>query len=323
MVLVESGDRLLDSFAPALSRAASHGLQQLGVEIAWRNRVTEIRPGYVMMQDASGTTSRVEAKTIIWAAGVRGGAVGESLAESLGRDDILDRGRRVIVDKRCMVPGVEDVYVIGDLAAFRAHSGSLLPGVAPVALQQGRRVGRRIRRQLAGRSDDETFSYSDRGSMATIGRSHAVAEIGRVRLSGRAAWLLWLLVHVLSLARFENRLLVSMPWFWHYATHNRSTRLITEGRESSFHVTPSETTPRSLRNSSRSHELPASSAMTERLPWLAGARARAGFGSVERRTAFGGPWPHHAACQLSAPVDLDTLYSEKSLSVCLDGPWLS
>lgn len=228
IILVESGDRLLDAFAPDLSRTARRALERLGVEIAWGNRVVDIRPDCVLTRDACGGTRRIEAGTVIWAAGVRAATLGARLAAALGRDDLLDRGGRVRVDERCLVQGLDDVYVIGDLASFTAAGGGTLPGVAPVAMQQGAWVGRRIARRLAGREDRGVFRYHDRGSMATIGRSHAVVQLGRLRLSGRVAWLLWLVVHVLALARFENRLLVSMQWFWNYVTRNRSARLITD-----------------------------------------------------------------------------------------------
>lgn len=229
IILVESGDRLLDAFAPDLSAAATRALEELGVEILWETRVVEIDTAGVMTRDKGGTTRTIAAGTVIWAAGVRAGELGQRLADALGRSEILDRSGRVGVDDRCQVPGIESVYVIGDLAAFPGPGGRPLPGVAPVAMQQGAWVGRRISRQLAGRPEAAAFRYRDRGSMATIGRSRAVVQIGRLRLSGRVAWLIWLTVHILALTQFENRLLVSMQWFWNYATRNRSARLITKG----------------------------------------------------------------------------------------------
>jgi len=231
VIIVESGDRLLDSFAPDLSSAARRALERLGVEIAWGNRVVEIDANGVVTRDAAGAMQRINAHTVLWAAGVRAGELGLMLAAALGREDILDRSGRVTVDERCQVPGIDGVYVIGDLAAFSASGGRVLPGVAPVAMQQGHWVGRHLSRRIAGRRSTGTFRYRDRGSMATIGRSHAVAQFGRLQLSGRMAWLMWLLVHVLALARFENRLLVSVQWLWNYITWNRSARLITQEPE--------------------------------------------------------------------------------------------
>jgi len=228
IILVESGDRLLDAFAPDLSAAAARALEGLGVEILWGTKVVEIESTGVVTRDTQGTTRRIAADTVIWAAGVRAGELGRRLADALGRPEILDRSGRVGVDDRCQVPGVDGVYVIGDLAAFPAPGDRTLPGVAPVAMQQGDWVGRQIVRRLAGRPAAASFRYRDRGSMATIGRSHAVVQIGRFRLSGRVAWLLWLVVHVLALTQFENRLLVSLQWFWNYVTRNRSARLITD-----------------------------------------------------------------------------------------------
>jgi len=228
IILVESGDRLLDAFAPDLSASAARALEGLGVEILWGTRVVEIEPGGVVTRDAEGTTRRIAAATVVWAAGVRAGELGQKLADAVGRPEILDRSGRVRVDDRCQVPGLDGVYVIGDLAAFAMPGGRTLPGVAPVAMQQGEWVGRRLVRWMAGRPEAGGFRYRDRGSMATIGRSRAVVQIGHVRLSGRLAWLIWLTVHVLALTQFENRLLVSMQWFWNYVTRNRSARLITD-----------------------------------------------------------------------------------------------
>ena len=233
VIIVESGDRLLDSFAPDLSSAARRALERLGVEIACGNRVVEIDANGVVTRDAAGAMQRINAHTVLWAAGVRAGELGLMLAAALGREDIRDRSGRVTVDERCQVPGIDGVFVIGDLAAFSAAGGRVLPGVAPVAMQQGQWVGRHLSRRIAGRKTAGTFRYRDRGSMATIGRSHAVAQLGRLRLSGRVAWLMWLLVHVLALARFENRLLVSVQWLWNYITWNRSARLITQEPEPS------------------------------------------------------------------------------------------
>lgn len=231
VILVESGDRLLDSFAPDLSLAARRALDRLGVEIAWGNRVVEIDTNGVTTRDAAGETRRINTRTVLWAAGVRAGELGQMLAAALGREDILDRSGGVMVDGRCQVPGADHIFVIGDLAACAGSGGRALPGVAPVAMQQGHWVGRHLSRRIAGRRSAGTFRYRDRGSMATIGRSHAVVQLGRLRISGRVAWLMWLFVHVLALARFENRLLVSMQWLWNYMTRNRSARLITERTE--------------------------------------------------------------------------------------------
>ena len=227
IILVESGDRLLDSFAPDLADSARRALERLGVEILWGHRVVDIRSGHVVVRDKAGGERRIEAETIVWAAGVRASDLGSRLAAALGHDDLLDRVGRVKVDTRCQIPGFDSIYVLGDLAAFPTDDGSTLPGVAPVAMQQGEWVGRRIARSLAGRALEKRFRYRDRGSMATIGRSQAIVQLGWLRLSGRIAWLLWLFVHILNLAKFENRVLVLIQWLWNYVTRNRSARLIT------------------------------------------------------------------------------------------------
>ena len=231
VILVESGDRVLDTYAPELSAAALTALESLGAEV-WRGRrVVELQPGHVVVRDRAGTLQRIDTATVVWAAGVRASELGGLLAAALGRSELLDKGGRVVVDERCMVADAAGVYVLGDLASFATPDGGTLPGVAPVAMQQGAWVGRRIACTLAGHAHEGGFRYHDKGSMATIGRSRAIVEAGRWRLTGRLAWLVWLCVHILYLARFENRVLVSLQWFWSYVTRNRSARLITGGDE--------------------------------------------------------------------------------------------
>jgi len=219
VILVEAGSRVLASFSEETSARARKSLEEMGVEVRTGVRVTSI--------DGTGAQlggERIEASTVLWAAGVKA----SPLVAMLGVPS--DRGGRVLVEEDCSVPGHPNVFCVGDAAAFipRDASGSL-PGVSPVAMQQGRFVARAIENAIAGRARG-SFRYLDKGSMATIGRSRAVAEIGRLRLGGFIAWLAWLSVHIFYLIDFRNRLLVLIDWAWSYFTYRRGSRLITGGR---------------------------------------------------------------------------------------------
>jgi len=163
---------------------------------------------------------QIRCRTVLWAAGVEA----SPLARSLGVP--LDRAGRVPVEPDLSVPGHPDVFVIGDLGAFTHQTGAPLPGVAPVAIQQGRAAANNVLRRLSGLAT-QPFRYRDRGSMATIGRAAAVAMVGRLQLSGYPAWLAWLFVHIIFLIGFRNRFLVLFEWAWAYITWHRGARLIT------------------------------------------------------------------------------------------------
>ncbi len=184
--------------------------------------VRDIRPDRVTME-SHGQKEVIECRCVLWAAGVRASPLGQALHDATGAP--LDRVGRVVVEPDLTVPGHPDIAVIGDLASFLHQRGEPLPGVAPVAMQQGRYVARRIKRRLNGKSVPP-FRYFDKGNLATIGRRAAVADFGRVRVSGSLAWLLWLGVHIAFLIEFENRLLVLIQWAWNYFTRNRGARLI-------------------------------------------------------------------------------------------------
>jgi NADH dehydrogenase len=219
VILVEGSDRILSSFDPKLSARAATSLTQMGVEIRTGLRVTAM--------DESGVNcdgEHLPASTVLWAAGVRA----SGLCEALGLT--VDRARRAVVEQDCSVAGHPDVFVIGDAAAFvPAGAQQLLPGVSPVAMQQGRFVARQIGRSLAG-APRQRFKYVDKGSMATIGRSRAVAQIGKLQLSGFLAWLAWLVVHIFYLIDFRNRVVVLLDWAWAYFAYRRGSRLITGHR---------------------------------------------------------------------------------------------
>ncbi len=214
ILLLEGGDRILAQFDQRLSEKAAGQLASLGVEIRTGSYVSEIDPeGVVHGGD------KIRARTVLWSAGV----AGTPLAATLGTP--LDRAGRVPVEPDLSLPGYPDVFVIGDLAALE-QEGAPLPGVAPVAIQGGRYVARAIRFRLQGKTSPP-FRYVDKGMMATIGRSAAIAHVGKIKLSGFPAWLMWLVVHILFLIGFRNRFLVLFEWAWAWLTYERGSRLIT------------------------------------------------------------------------------------------------
>jgi NADH:ubiquinone reductase (H+-translocating) len=214
IVLVEAGPHILGMYPPDLQAAAERSLARLGVDVRKAVPVTAIREGEVV---AGGEALR--AGTVLWAAGVAASPV----ARSLGTP--LDRVGRVEVLSDLSVPDHPDIFVIGDLAAF-SQDGRPLPGVAQVAIQQGRHAARNVLALAAGKPTT-AFRYRDYGNMATIGRAAAIADFGRVRLSGWIAWVAWLGLHVVKLIGFRNRLGVLLQWAWAYFTYQRSVRLIT------------------------------------------------------------------------------------------------
>ena len=226
IILVENSPIILQSFHESLSTKGRKALESLGCEVWTECKVTELHPDYVMIAKA-GATIRVNTETVIWAAGVKGSPLGKKLVEAAGIPATVDKGGRVVVNPDCSLPGRPDVFVIGDVMSLMGPNGKPLPGVSPVAMQQGQYVARLIDRRVKGLSPPAPFKYWDKGSMATIGRSRAILEVGRLRLSGFIAWLGWLLIHVLYLIRFENRLLVMVQWGGNFITRNRAARLIT------------------------------------------------------------------------------------------------
>lgn len=213
VLLLEGGKRVLPSYSPDLSARARRQLERLGVEVETEALVTDI--------DSSGVRvgqRRIAARTVLWAAGVEASHLGSRLGVP------LDRVGRVKVQADLTVPGHPEVFVVGDLA-YLEQDGQPIPGIAPAAIQQGRHAVRNIRRHLSGKPL-ETFRYRHRGSMATLGRSAAVAEIGRLHMSGLPAWLSWLCIHIFFLIGYRNRLVVLFEWAKSYLTFQRSARLI-------------------------------------------------------------------------------------------------
>ena len=227
VLLVEGSDRVLPQYPADLSAKAQKSLEKLGAEIRVDTLVERLDECGVTFR-TNGAPERVASRCVLWAAGVRGSSFSRIVAEETGA--ALDQSSRILVEPDCSLPGHPEIFAIGDIANF-PHQGAVpLPGVAPVAIQQGRYVAHLIQARLKQRASS-TFRYRDRGSMATIGRSAAVADFGRIRFAGFAAWLLWSAVHILFLIEYENRVLVSIRWLWNYVTRNRGTRLITPGAD--------------------------------------------------------------------------------------------
>jgi len=221
ILLVEGGPRVLPAYSEDLSRKAEAQLRHLGVEVRTSHVVTRIEPGAVW---AGNNNEKISAPVVLWAAGVAASPLGRELGVA------IDRAGRVLVEPDLSIPGHAEVFVIGDLAALNDENGKMLPGVAPVAIQEGDWVAETIARDLENQPR-RNFHYHDKGSLATIGRAAAVAQFGKFELSGYLAWMAWLFVHILFLIGFRNRLIVMIQWAWSYLTYERGARLITGSDE--------------------------------------------------------------------------------------------
>ena len=215
IVLAEAGPSILSAFPETLRNAARKSLQTLGVEVREKTAVTRVEHEAVWLGE-----ERIEAGTIIWAAGVAASPLGKTLGVP------LDRAGRVLVQKDLTIPGHPEVFVVGDLASLTDENGQPYPGVAQVAMQQARQAARNVIRAVE-RQPPAEFHYKNLGNMATIGRNAAIADLGWLRVSGFLAWLLWLFIHIFWLIGFRNRILVLVQWAGAYITYQRSVRLIT------------------------------------------------------------------------------------------------
>jgi NADH dehydrogenase len=226
VLLVEMGERILPQFPPRLSDRAARALEQIGVTILPGHRVVDIAGESVTLAGAAGPGERVEARTVVWAGGVIASSLAGRLATEAGAE--VDRSGRVVVGPDLTLPGHPEVIALGDMVQVRDEAGHALPlpGLAPVAMQQGRHAARVIRDRLRGRRP-RPFRYRDKGNLATIGRARAVADIKGLQLSGLVAWLTWLLVHIFYLTGLQNRLLVVIRWTISFVTRGRGERLIT------------------------------------------------------------------------------------------------
>lgn len=227
ILLLQGGDRILPALAPELSQAAEASLERLGVIVHTKTRVTNIENDIVTLKQ-NDQFKEIAAKTVLWAAGVQGSPMGKVLAERTGVE--CDRSGRVIVESDLSIKGHQNIFVVGDLANFSHQNGQPLPGVAPVAKQEGEYVAALIQKRLQGKTL-RPFKYTDYGNLAMIGQNSAVVDLGLIKLKGYFAWLFWLLIHIYFLIEFDHKILVMIQWAWNYLTRKRSARLIT-GKES-------------------------------------------------------------------------------------------
>jgi NADH dehydrogenase len=227
VLLVEMADRVLTSFPPTLSKKAARSLEHLGVTPLLERTVVEIDDKAVTVEAPDGSAERIPARTVIWAAGVTASGLASLLAEQTGAE--LDRAGRVTVESDLTFPGHPEVLALGDMTRARGGDGRPLPlpGVAPVAMQQGRYAAKLVRARLSGHRIGP-FHYRDKGNLATIGRARAVADLHVIRLSGLPAWVAWLVVHLWYLIGFQNRLLVLIRWSFSFITRGRGARLISQ-----------------------------------------------------------------------------------------------
>jgi NADH dehydrogenase len=227
VLLVETADRVLTSFPESLSRSAERALGRLGVTPLTGHTVVDVTAESVAIQGPGGEVEQVAARTAVWAAGVNASGLAAALAGQAGLE--VDRAGRVPVRPDLTLPGHSEVFALGDMVQIQQADGAMtpLPGLAPVAMQQGRYVARAIHKRLDG-STPEPFHYRDKGNLATIGRSKAVADVKGVHLSGFVAWVTWLVVHLFYLIGFQNRFLVFIRWVISFVTRGRGARLIVE-----------------------------------------------------------------------------------------------
>ena len=229
ILLVEGAPHVLPTYPADLSAKAQGSLERLGVTVRTNVVVKGVDEQGVTLEGPAGR-ERLTTRTVIWAAGVSASPFGQTLEKRAGAS--LDKNRRVTVNPDCTVPGHPEIFVIGDLASFEER-GRPLPGVAQVAMQQGSYVAKLIEKRLRGEPQVKPFHYFDKGELAVIGRASAVANIGKLHLSGLLAWLIWLFVHLMYLVEFSNRVLVFVHWGFLYLTFNRGARLITGGESKS------------------------------------------------------------------------------------------
>lgn len=223
IILVELVDRILPTYDEKLSANAEKSLNELGVTIKTNTTVTNLEGDTVILKD-NGDQKKIAAKTILWAAGVKASGLGKVLESRTGAK--VDNVGRVYVNPDFTLSDKSDLYVIGDIAVYEHQGNKPLPGVAPAAMQQGKYIASLIKSKLEGRPLP-TFKYSDKGSLAVIGRNQAVAEIWKFKFGGIAAWFIWAFIHIRYLIEFDSRVLVMFQWFWSYITMKRGARLVT------------------------------------------------------------------------------------------------
>jgi NADH dehydrogenase len=215
VILFEGSDRVLGTFTPDLSESAKSQLEDLGVEVRLNSFVRDIAPGKVQVGE-----DWIECDVVLWATGVAASPLGKQLGIE------IDKAGRVLVSPDLSIPGHKNIFVIGDMASIKQENGDPVPGVSPAAMQMGRATAKNVLADLKG-EERTNFRYVDKGSMATIGRSKAIAHLAGMKFKGFIAWMMWLFLHVFFLIGFRNRIVVMLEWFWAYLTRERSARLIT------------------------------------------------------------------------------------------------
>jgi NADH:ubiquinone reductase (H+-translocating) len=229
VLLIETGDKVLGAFADPLPQRAARSLERIGVTPMLGQTVVGVRADSVELEDGAGARTTIETKTVIWAAGVRASALAQLLGQASGAE--VDRAGRLTVGADLTLPKHPEVLALGDMVrVLDAGTGEpvTLPGLAPVAMQEGRYAALLVRRRLAGKPPPPPFRYRDKGTLATIGRARAVADVRGLRFSGFLAWAAWLTIHIFYLIGFENRAVVLLRWGYSYVTRGRGSRLITE-----------------------------------------------------------------------------------------------
>lgn len=223
IIVVEAAPHVLAAYPESLAIKARNALEAKGVQVRVHTRVVDITRDHVIVE-SDGQQEKIPTRTVVWAAGVQANPLARIIARETGAE--IDRAGRVMVGPDGSIPGYPDIFVIGDMAHMVGADGKPLPGIAPVAIQQGKYVAKLICNRRA-RQETPPFKYFDMGSMATIGRAAAVAQIRKWKFSGFLAWLFWLFVHLMNIVQFENRLLILFQWAWSYITYERTARLIT------------------------------------------------------------------------------------------------
>jgi NADH:quinone reductase (non-electrogenic) len=240
VLLIETTDKVLGTFPAPLPAWAARSLGRLGVTTLLGHTVVEVRSDGVALEDSQGRRTELPTRTVIWAAGVRASPLAEMLAGASGGE--VDRAGRVTVEGDLSLPGHPEVMALGDMVRVRdgtTGEPTTLPGLAPVAMQQGRYAARVIVRRLAAESPPSPFRYRDKGTLATIGRARGVADVRGLRFSGFIAWAAWLLIHIFYLIGFQNRAVVLVRWAYSYVTRGRGSRLITEAAQLGEELRPS------------------------------------------------------------------------------------
>jgi NADH dehydrogenase len=234
ILLIDALDDVLGTFGTKLSAGAAKQLQKMGVEVWLDEKVVMVDDRGLTVEDRSGMRTRIPSRTVVWAAGVQASSLTKTLAEQSGAE--IDRGGRIKVQPDCSLPGHPEVFVIGDMMSLNDY-----PGVAQVAMQQGKYAANQIRRRIDRKPDQKPFHYFDKGSMATISRFRAVANVGPFRFGGLIAWLLWLVVHIMYLVGFKNRVTTVLHWAVSFIGRGRAQRTMTHDQRADLVHSPSRT----------------------------------------------------------------------------------